>query len=271
MPSIEQQERRIDKLEQIVRSLNAKLATRDRAAGGGGGAPVDATYVTVSADSRLTNETALNSLGSGLLQANSISTPISTKGGFDSVISDGNAVWQGDNINGSVTGTKSDFDAACSDGNFLYTGDTGAMATMVGQAGLFYTGHAPAASTSYYMAGFFGLPPGAASSGGGLIYNYSGKTITIKAVQCYFVCTVPDSGVGSGNNATVYVRVGNTTDNTIGTIKFNAATNTLANNAMSVDVASGSYFEIKFTTPTWGTTPPSGVLYYWQVQWVTTT
>ncbi len=72
-----------------------------------------------------------------------------------------------------------------------------------------------------------------------------------------FVCTTP----GSAETSTINFRLNDTTDTVITAGVQNNATNTVYNNqALSIPVAAGDYFELKWVTPAYATNPTSVLL-----------
>jgi len=143
--------------------------------------------------------------------------------------------------------------------DFVLTYDTSAnavkkvLANRMGVVDLvaqFFGYVSPADSTTYY----FGL--GAAGTPSTTANTYP---ITIRrageiyAIDLYFVV---DGTLASAETFTAYFRLNNTTDTTISSsCRMNAAVNTISNAALSIAIASGDTFEIKFTTPAWATNP----------------
>lgn len=78
------------------------------------------------------------------------------------------------------------------------------------------------------------------------------KAGTIKACYGAFTCTV-----GSNQNATLRLRVNNTTDVTISsTLDFSSATVTFSNGSLNQAVSAGDDIRIIWDTPTWTPTNP---------------
>jgi len=62
--------------------------------------------------------------------------------------------------------------------------------------------------------------------------------------------------LGSAENATLNIRLNNTTDTAVtSTLKFNAIENNISNTALSIAVTAGDYLEFKLVCPTWATNP----------------
>jgi len=67
--------------------------------------------------------------------------------------------------------------------------------------------------------------------------------------------------LGSTETSTMAFRLNNSTDTTISSaVTADAIRSTFNNTALSIAVAAGDYFELKWTTPTWATNPT--VLYH---------
>lgn len=73
-----------------------------------------------------------------------------------------------------------------------------------------------------------------------------------KAYVSFFVFTTP----ASTETSSIYIRVDNTTDTLISNAVQPSSTNTfVSNTSLNLSVSAGSYFNIKWTTPTWATNP----------------
>lgn len=111
----------------------------------------------------------------------------------------------------------------------------------------------PADSTTYYFGSWESA--GLTSVGGvRRVYVQRAGKVTRADV------TIVNSGTGSGETSTMSFRLNDTTDTTISTaIENNTTTEHFTNTALSIAVAVGDYFEIKWVTPAW-VTNPTGVL-----------
>lgn len=116
----------------------------------------------------------------------------------------------------------------------------------------------PADSTSYYSGSIIGANW---TSTGAARKIYIPKNGTLKAAQIW----ISVSGtLGSNETSTMYFRLNNTTDTTLSSaIVADTASNVFTVTGLSVAVTTSDYFEIKWTTPAWGTNPLS-------VGWATT-
>lgn len=88
----------------------------------------------------------------------------------------------------------------------------------------------------------------------GAIYRfYAPSNIVIKkAYISFFVATTP----ASTETSSIYIRVDNTTDTLISNAVQPSSTNTVVSNtSLNLSISAGSYFNIKWTTPTWATNP----------------
>lgn len=94
---------------------------------------------------------------------------------------------------------------------------------------------------------------GTTTSGSAGTRYYIVQTGTIKT--CYGAITVQGT-LGSNENCTIALRLNNTTDtNVTTTLQLTAASNAFNNSGLSIAVAAGDYFEVKFIGPTWATNP----------------
>jgi len=82
---------------------------------------------------------------------------------------------------------------------------------------------------------------------------YVPSNIIIKKAYVYFVVTTTTA---SSETSSIYIRVDNTTDTLISNAVQPSSTNTVVSNtSFNLSVNAGSYFNIKWTTPTWATNP----------------
>lgn len=106
----------------------------------------------------------------------------------------------------------------------------------------------PNDATSYYFA--LAESPNTNAT---LFRYYTTSNIVITKATVLFTVTTT---LGSNEQSSIYIRVNNTTDYTISsTAKQDATQNLFTNTSMNVPVNAGSYFNIKWTTPTWVTNP----------------
>jgi hypothetical protein len=107
----------------------------------------------------------------------------------------------------------------------------------------------PADATSYYFGSCQGT---SADTNAGRGKYYIPVTGTIRSVYIY----MRSSTLASAETSTMYLRLNDTTDNTIVSTIANNATNTsYSNTALNISVTAGDFFEMKWTTPTWATNP----------------
>jgi hypothetical protein len=107
----------------------------------------------------------------------------------------------------------------------------------------------PADATSYYFGSCQGT---SADTNAGRGKYYIPVTGTIKSVYIY----MRTSTLASAETSTMYLRLNDTTDNTIVSTIANNATNTsYSNTALNISVTAGDFFEMKWTTPAWATNP----------------
>ena len=129
-----------------------------------------------------------------------------------------------------------------------------AQRTTLGVAGYclqgFSVGFNPADATTYYVSGVGGSAAVAIQGTGKVFIPLAG---TVKRIDS----NVAVSGtLGTTETSTLSFRLNNTTDTTITTGLQNNATNQpYAATGLSIAVAVGDYFEIKWVTPTWVTNP----------------
>ena len=104
------------------------------------------------------------------------------------------------------------------------------------------------ANTTYYLGGKLVQDGNAARAR--LYFPVAGTIIS--ADFCSYVGTT----LASAETSSAWVRINNTTDNLISNaIQQDAIWERFVNSSLSVAVSAGDYFEIKWTTPAWGTTP----------------
>ncbi len=104
------------------------------------------------------------------------------------------------------------------------------------------------ANTTYYLGGKLVQDGNAARAR--LYFPVAGTIIS--ADFCSYVGTT----LASAETSSAWVRINNTTDNLISNaIQQDAIWERFVNSSLSIAVSAGDYFEIKWTTPAWGTTP----------------
>lgn len=109
---------------------------------------------------------------------------------------------------------------------------------------------APADGSTYYIGSHAGLAPVAGSKN--ISRVYIPKAGTVK--YCYI--DFSNGTTGTNEASTVSFRLNDTTDTTISDAVTNDSANTTFNNtSLSISVAAGDYFEIKWVCPTWVTNP----------------
>lgn len=98
---------------------------------------------------------------------------------------------------------------------------------------------------------YFGTLPKAPTTTANIskIYVRKARSITGAEIYCY------SGTAGTNESWSLYIRVNNQTDYLIATVS--AATNerVFTNNALSINLSAGDYFEIKSVQPTWATNP----------------
>lgn len=110
----------------------------------------------------------------------------------------------------------------------------------------------PADATTYYFGSFIST---SATTSVAARRVYLGKDCSI--IGATFSLLV-NSTLGSSEDINVYIRVNNTTDYSIGTIKANSVfQQVVINTSMNVALTSTDYFEIKIVMPTFVTNPVS--------------
>lgn len=108
----------------------------------------------------------------------------------------------------------------------------------------------PADATTYY----FGAHPGTAfATTASRRRVYIPRAGTVKRVDLFFTFVA-----GSNEQSTMSFRLNDTSDTSI-TTTLDLSTNPVAvtNSSLSIAVAAGDFFEIKWVTPTWATNPTS--------------
>ena len=107
----------------------------------------------------------------------------------------------------------------------------------------------PLDATTYYM-GEIGI---AVSTTANQHYFTSRRAGTIYAIDLTFTI---EGTLSSGETFTTYFRLNNTTDTVISSsCVCSSAFNRFSNTGLSIAIASGDTFEIKYVTPTWATNP----------------
>lgn len=111
----------------------------------------------------------------------------------------------------------------------------------------------PADATTYY----FGLGTTASPTSANVRRAYFPRAGTVTSIYVTFFITTL---AGTTEASTISFRLNNTTDTTISAAVNNSTQfSVVSNTALSIAVAQGDYFEIKWVTPTW-VTNPTGVV-----------
>ena len=106
----------------------------------------------------------------------------------------------------------------------------------------------PSDALSYYF-----VDSEAPNTNAQLYRFYCPSNIVIKKVYIYFAVTTT---LGSTETSSIYIRVNNTTDSLISNaVNLSTAASTVSNTSFNLSISAGSYFNIKWTTPTWVTNP----------------
>jgi len=112
----------------------------------------------------------------------------------------------------------------------------------------------PVDATTYYLGAQPTVTPGVVASGRRIYIPRAG---TVTSVYIVFTGTT-----GSSETSTVSFRLNNTTDTTISSsVDLSASPAVYSNTALSIAVAAGDYFEIKWVTPTWVTNPTGTLIH----------
>lgn len=126
----------------------------------------------------------------------------------------------------------------------------------------FFPSSSPLDATTYYFGGIYDQVLQSTA-------NLSGfKVPTAMTIKGYSINVRVTGALGSSETSTIYMRVNNTTDNTIiSTLTATATSTTFAGTLGSpISLAAGDTFEIKWVTPTWATNPTNMkinvILYY---------
>lgn len=106
----------------------------------------------------------------------------------------------------------------------------------------------PADGTTYYLGYNTTSTAFTASNGNTRFYMVTTGTIT----KFYAVFTVT---VGSSQNVTVALRLNNTSNTTVATVTFDAATITISNTSVNLNVVAGDFIDVIIICPTWTSDP----------------
>lgn len=119
-------------------------------------------------------------------------------------------------------------------------------------------GAAPADATTYYFTTTGILLPTSAANNKIRIPRAG----VVRAVYIDGICVA-----GSAETSTISFRLNDTTDTTItSSAIFSASPFTFSNTTLSITVAAGDYFTLKWVTPTWVTNPTT--LTMWALIWI---
>ncbi len=115
---------------------------------------------------------------------------------------------------------------------------------------------APVDATTYYSGGLFALPPQPATPViQAVMFPKAG------VVRAAYLHIMNFGTAGSNETSTASLRFNNSTDVTITAAVVSSASTVYSNTALSTTVAAGTYFELKWVTPTWATNPTNLVVY----------
>ena len=107
----------------------------------------------------------------------------------------------------------------------------------------------PADNSTYYFGGQYSTNP---TTTAGIRRLWVGVDCTIINLYGQFF----NSGSGTGESSTLYIRVNNTTDYLVSSsIVNNSQTTTFSATGLSIPITAGSYIEFKLVTATWATNP----------------
>lgn len=106
----------------------------------------------------------------------------------------------------------------------------------------------PSDGLSYYF-----VDSEAPNTNGSIFRFYAPSNMVIKKAYISFATLTT---LGTTETSSIYIRVNNTTDTLISNAVINNATSTqVSNTSLNLAVSAGSYFNIKWTAPTWVTNP----------------
>jgi hypothetical protein len=207
------------------------------------GIKVDSTGLTYNS---LTNTLTLGASGAGIINANITTTSTSASGAYFVLFSssDGGA---------SLPRT---------DAGITYNPSTNILSTTVtlAQNGGGYSIQGtlssavanPAASKSYYGGGAFSAALSETQTSRRI---YVPKAGTIKACYGFFY----QSAASTGLTGTLYIRVNNSSETSVGTAAHNTSSSVYSNTGLSISLAQGDYIEFRWLTPAWTGTLPTNL------------
>lgn len=120
------------------------------------------------------------------------------------------------------------------------------------------TGHNPADSTTYYFGLYFLFDPG--TTAGAQLVTLSRPCTLVKVNHVFIVGGTP----GSAEDVTIVIRKNDTTNTTMGTVKYNASGS--ASFDTNLSFAAGDTFVIGISTPAW-VTNPTALFYAFTLWW----
>jgi len=139
----------------------------------------------------------------------------------------------------------------------LTTGNTGTVAVlsdavfgMKATSGVFN----PADATTYYV---FSLPQQSQTEG---LFKYY---VPYNCTLVGYSANVYSGGLSSTESATLDIitqGVSSSTTNITNSLVQNTSVNTYTSNALSVNLNTGTYIELRYTCPTWATNPTSAII-----------
>lgn len=136
------------------------------------------------------------------------------------------------------------YDASASAEKKVLLGNLGGYVLSAG-----FSNSSPADATTYYFGSWDGLGIGPTNDSRRVYFQRAGK---VTKIDVYLRV----GSTGSGETSTMSFRLNDTTDTTISSaIEANSTNEHFTNTALSISVAVGDYFEIKWVSPTWVTNP----------------
>lgn len=137
-------------------------------------------------------------------------------------------------------------------------GDKGSDTVWIGTV---LAGHSPADATSYYL--YNGQTPGTTNPTTDNLITFKMRVAaTIRTVDLFIA---PQGTNGTTETGSGYIRVNNTTDNTVfnNNLQWNggAAGTTFNATGLTIALAAGDFWVFKFTTPTFATNPTSVLMF----------
>lgn len=118
------------------------------------------------------------------------------------------------------------------------------------------TGYNPADTTPFYLTTPFGISTDPSTTAPTASSSTVARVIAPILITDVYVDILVAGTLGTTEQATISIRVNNTTDFTITAVaQYNAVSQGYSNNALAIQLNPGDFFVVKVVPPAWATNP----------------